>query len=258
MALMLGRQARTFDPRVPHLSSLAMKCGLAPPPAAVDWTINMPQDWGMMLNDRLGCCTCAAAYHAMQLWSKLGRPTELTEPDSKVLQCYEELCGYNPDDPSTDQGAVEQSVLSQWLKRGVPIVEGPNGRSHIKAFIEVDPRHHNDVKRMIADCGLVYVGMNIPQYIADNMSAADWRIIPGGDGTSVGGHAVICPKYDEHTIHFVSWGLVTYNMTWDYWDAYVDECYALAHPWFITATGKTPGGLTYEELDAAMSAIVVP
>src|SRR5579863_1775685 len=98
--LKFGRLPRTFDSRVPHMSALVMRAALPPPPLAVDWTANRPVTWGMMLNDQLGDCTCAAAYHAMQLWSSYGRLQMLTEPDARVEQMYEEFCGYDPTNPA--------------------------------------------------------------------------------------------------------------------------------------------------------------
>ena len=44
-------------------------------------------------------------------------------------------------------------------------------------------------------------------------------------------------------------------MTWDFWDAQVDECYALVHPFWIAAGGKTPLGMTTVQLEAAMVAM---
>ena len=61
----------------------------------------------MMLNDRLGDCTIAGMFHAMQLWSFKARSTELTEADQYVLATYEEFCNYNPNDANSDQGGNE-------------------------------------------------------------------------------------------------------------------------------------------------------
>ena len=41
--------------------------GLPPAPPAVDYTRGIT-DFGMMLNDRLGCCTIAAVGHGVQVW----------------------------------------------------------------------------------------------------------------------------------------------------------------------------------------------
>ena len=80
----LGRLLRTYDPRIPHLS--ALRAGQTPPtpPASIDYTKGMPANLGMMLNDTLGDCTCAAVYHAIQVWSFNALKKIDTEPDSDV------------------------------------------------------------------------------------------------------------------------------------------------------------------------------
>lgn len=248
-----GRLARTYNPAVPHYSALAMGVRQPPPPPSADWTKGVDPNWSVMLNDQLGDCTCAAAYHAMQLWSAHGRTHELTEPDAKVLEMYREFCGYDPANPSTDRGGVEQDVLSRWYARGVPIAEGPNGRSKLRAFVEVDPRNHDDVKRVIADCGCIYIGFDVPSYLVAGSIPMNWGLNPGGDNSSAGGHAVIAPAYNSSVLAIVSWGSGNYRMSWSFWDRFVVECYALVHPWWIDAMGKTPLGLSLDALKAAMA-----
>ena len=70
---MLGRLPRAHDPRIPHLSALLAGKTLPPPPAQVDYTKSMPKTLGMMMNDTLGDCTCAAFYHALKLFANLFR-----------------------------------------------------------------------------------------------------------------------------------------------------------------------------------------
>ena len=44
MAHKLGRLARSYDPRIPHLSALVAGKTIAPPPPACDWTEKMPKN----------------------------------------------------------------------------------------------------------------------------------------------------------------------------------------------------------------------
>jgi len=39
---------------------------LPPLPSYVRWSQNCAAPWGMMLNDKIGDCTCASAGHAIQ------------------------------------------------------------------------------------------------------------------------------------------------------------------------------------------------
>ena len=251
-----GRLPRTFDSRVPHYSSLSLSVApQLPPPPSVDWSKGVDPNWGTHLNDQIGDCTIAAAFNAMQLWSSHARTHELVEPDAKALAAYEEYTGYDPADPATDRGAVEQDVLTRWFRDGVPIKEGPDGRSFLRAFVEVDPRNHDDVKRVIAACGCVYIGFDVPAFLTAGPMPMHWDWLGSGDASIVGGHAVIAPGYDAAQLQIVSWGSGAYRMTWAFWDKFVVEAYALAHPWFIDATGKTPLGLSLDQLKAAMAAL---
>lgn len=65
----LGRLARSHDKRIPMLHTLMAGKALEPVVPSVDYTKGMPSNLGMMKNDTLGDCTCAAFYHAMQVWS---------------------------------------------------------------------------------------------------------------------------------------------------------------------------------------------
>ena len=115
-----------------------------------------------MLNDTLGDCTCAAFYHARQVWTYHSTGSTQTAPDADVKLLYEKACGYKPSQGGEGPGGNEQHVLTYIQKTGAPI--GPDGPpvDKILAFVEVDPRILDDVKRRIYNSGLVYIGFNVP------------------------------------------------------------------------------------------------
>jgi hypothetical protein len=253
----LGRLHRTYDPRIPHLSALVAGQTLPPPPPEVNYTEGMPANLGMMLNDTLGDCTCAAFYHAIQVWTSnasKGKKT-LTEPDKDVEDLYIGACGYNPRVPGEGPGGNEQHVLTYIFKTGAPF--GPNAQTKhkIAAFVEVDPRNTDDVKRTIANSGVAYIGFNVPQYIVptNGNPPAVWDV-ENSNTKIVGGHAVVLAGYNAAGARLISWGQY-YTMTWGFFAKYVDETYAIADPTWIAAGGKTPGGLTLAELEQQMKAI---
>jgi hypothetical protein len=252
--LKFGRLHRTYNPRVPHLSSLMAGRIPKPPPKSVDWTKGMPKNLGMMMNDTLGDCTCAAVYHAIQVWSfNTGKMD--TEPDSDVEKLYILACGYNPRVPGEGPGGNEQHVLTYLLKQGAPT--GPKGaeRHKIAAFVEVDPRNVDDVKWTINDCGLAYIGFNVPQSVQppNEPPPSVWNYEPD-QSNIIGGHAVILAGYDDKGARVVSWGQY-YTMTWEFFAHFVDEVYAIADEDWIAKKKTTPGGLTLEELEAQMQAL---
>jgi hypothetical protein len=254
-AFKFGRLHRSYNPRVPHLSALLAGQPPPAPPPAVDWTTGMPANLGMMLNDTLGDCTCAAVYHAMQVWSFNTQKRMVTWPDSDVKKLYIQACGYNPRVPGEGPGGNEQTVLTYLLNTGAPA--GPTGTVHhkIAAFVEVDPRNTDDVKNTINECGLAYIGFNVPQSLQPPNAPppAVWDYVPS-QSNIIGGHAVILAGYDANGARVISWGQY-YTMTWAFFAQFVDEVYAIADGGWVRQTGKTPGGLTMSQLEAAMQAL---
>jgi hypothetical protein len=253
-SLKFGRLHRTYNPRVPHLSALLAGQPLKPPPASVDWTKGMPKNLGMMLNDKLGDCTCAAVYHAIQVWT-FNTGKMVTEPDSDVEKLYILADGYNPRVPGEGPGGNEQHVLTYLLRQGAPT--GPTGatRHKITAFVEVDPRNLDDVKRTINDCGLAYIGFNVPQSVQPpgELPPSVWKYVPD-QSQIIGGHAVVLAGYDKEGARVISWGGY-YTMTWEFFGHFVDEVYAIADPDWIEDKKTTPGGLTVEELEEQMKGL---
>lgn len=249
-----GRLPRKFNSRVPHYSALRMRLGALPtPPAAVDWTTGLAPNWQTMGNDTISDCTAAGIGHAIQDWTAHAQGKELAVSDAAVIQFYSETTGYDPRDPSTDRGGVEQDVLAYALNTGFPMPDG--SRSKLLAFIEVDPRNHDDVKRVVHETGGIYIGVDVPAYLVAGPMPMRWDVDPSGDNSSAGGHAVWCPKYDANGIGFVSWGSAAYSMSWRFWDAQVEECYALVDQLWSTAKGTTPLGMSIADLEAQMAAM---
>lgn len=252
----LGRLPRSHDPRIPMLHTLMAGKALEPVVPAADYTKGMPQNLGMMKNDTLGDCTCAAFYHALQVWSFNALGKIDTEPDLDVEKLYEQACGYKPQQGGEGPGGNEQHVLTYILKNGAPC--GPNGqqRQKIAAFVEIDVKNIDNIKRTIYDCAVCYIGFEVPQFVMppDAEPLAVWDLDPKGNNTIIGGHAVILAGYDANGARVVSWGKY-YTMTWAFFEKFVDEAYAIADSGWITKTNKTPGGLTLQQLEQAMQAL---
>lgn len=245
-----GRLPRARSPKVAHLSALLAGRRLFSPPATVDWTKGMPVNLGAMGNNSRGDCTCAAYYHAIQVWTANANAID-TEPDADVLQMYQEACGYNPADPATDRGGVEQDVLAYLVNTGAPVLAG---RHKLAAFVEVDPRNPIDVRQAVAECGLIYVGFQVPNYLtAQEAPGAVWDVQIGNDAI-VGGHAVVVAGYNTGGLRVISWGNY-YTMTWAFWSKFVDEAYALIDTDWLRSTGFTPFGMTLAQLEQQMEAI---
>jgi len=231
------------------MSSLLAGKALPPPPVSVDYTVGMPSDLGALLNDRLGDCTCAAWGHAVQVWSFNAQGAMQTLPDQDIERLYQTVGGYVPGNPATDNGAVEQDVLSYLARTGL---DG----NRLAAFVEVDPRNTDDVKRAICWSGVAYIGILVPSFLMSSMTSpgSTWDLDLGGDQRIEGGHAVILAGYDADAVYVISWGN-RYRMTWRFFAQFCEEVYALADETWIRTTGLSPAGLSLVDLESQMQAI---
>lgn len=249
----LGRLPRARNPRVPHLSALlaGRRRLLAPPPPSVDWTKVLPSNLGMFHNDSLGDCTCAGIYHLFQILTANAQGSIDTEPDDNAMLLYEQACGYVPGQSNTDQGGIEQDVLTYVMLTGAPMGAGGADRHRIAAFVEVDPSNQADVMLTIADCGAAYIGFEVPDYAMS--TSGTWDVQPGNAHIE-GGHCVVLAGYDEVGPTCITWGRLQ-KMTWGFFHAFTDEVYAVADPDWVSATGKSPAGLSLTDLETQMQAL---
>lgn len=240
----LGRKALKTDSRTLRLARY-MKA-LGPPPAAVNWAKGISQ-FGMMLNDQLGCCTIAGIGHAIQVWTA-NVSAEVTIPDSIIQNYYSTWDGYVPGDPSTDNGGIELNVLQDWKAQGFS--------GHLLTAY-ADPTVSNlvEVRQAINLFLGLYIGFNVTNQVMENDDdpTIPWDMT--GDTSSAGGHCVYVIGYDAQFVYVISWGQI-YKMTWAYWSANVDEAHALLSPDLISSKGLSASGFNTTQLLADLSAIV--
>ena len=240
----LGRKAVVTDSRTLQLARY-MTTALPAAPVAKDWTKGTTQ-FGMMLNDKLGCCTIAGIAHAVQVWSA-NTATEITIPDAQVLDYYKKWDGYNPSEPNTDSGGIELNVLSSWQKSAF-------FRHKLIAFVDPPVSNLDLIRQAINLFGGVYIGVSLP-LTAQTQDV--WEVVPGSGANSKagswGGHAVYVPKYDADTFTCITWGALK-TMSVDFWNAYVDEAHALLSRDWIDAKGS-PSGFKLEQLQSDLSLI---
>src|SRR5262249_31150131 len=152
--------------------------------------------WPMMANDRLGDCTLAAVGHCIEQWTAVAMGHPIVMTDEEVIAAYSAIAGYDPADPSSDQGAVELDVLKYWRKHGMKTPSQNCDKLAAVAFGDdaTQPRIST------AACGSAYPGLALPvaaqpQDVWDVPASkadlkGDWA--PG----SWGGHAVPAMQYD--------------------------------------------------------------
>ncbi|MES2339253.1 MAG: hypothetical protein V4537_14260 [Pseudomonadota bacterium] len=239
----LGKLPPRLDPRTLRMARY-MTPELPPPPAAVDWTRGMGDDFGMMLNDRIGCCTCSTPGHMVQVFSA-ANGARIDIPDAAILKAYKDVSGYDGTDES-DRGAVVLDVLRYWKNVGI-------GGHKILGFAAVDLKNRIHTMQAIHVFGGIYLGASLPESI-DRQET--WRVDLGdaGDGrASLGGHAFSAHSYDEHGPRGITWAR-RQPTTWPFLDAYSDEAFVVVSEEWADANGA-PSGFDRDQLLADIRAV---
>jgi hypothetical protein len=239
----LGKQTAHHDNRVPMLSSYTASLPTSPAATSYDSKITK---LGMMLNNQLGDCTCAAVGHCIQQWTAEAKGKQVIVPDSDIEKLYEIVGHYDPNNPKSDRGAVEINVLNYWLAN-------PFEGNKLSAFCALEPQNHQEIRDAVYIFGNCYIGLQMP---LSAQTQKVWTVPPGGatgQGApgSWGGHAVPIVAYDERGLTCITWGELM-RMTWQFWNAYCDEAYGLLSPDWVEA-GKTPVGFDWKQLVTDMS-----
>jgi hypothetical protein len=169
-------------------------------PDVISWSSKV-SGYGVMANNRLGDCTAAGAGHFIQTWTA-ANGAEVIPTDQQVIDFYSGSTGYNPVDPSTDQGGVEADVLAYWQRVGL-------AGHKIAGFIAMDPLNWQHMRLANYLFGGVYPGVALP---LNAQNQAVWSLDLSGGGPSAepgswGGH---CPPFFDSTpagVLFCTWGM---------------------------------------------------
>lgn len=248
MALSFRGGRLPAQPARPALRFGAYSAQIPAPPASSDWLTAVPAgDWGMLANDQVGDCTCAGVGHKRigDVYVNQGAVLKVTDQDALAL--YSAVTGYNPADPSTDQGAVCQDVLAYWQKNGFL-------GEKIVAYAKVDLSNQTQVKQAIATFGQVYCGFNFPSSAMDQFNAGQpWDVVKGAQ--IEGGHCVTIGAFDGTGLECVTWGAVQ-RLTWAFFKKYFDEAWIIVSSDQIDPkSGKDFAGFDFYTLGEDFAAI---
>jgi hypothetical protein len=249
MAYRLGKNAPVVDART-MLFGTYLTPGLPPPPPSVDYGSKV-STWPMYYNDQYGDCTCAAAGHLIQNWTA-SAGTEITPPDPTVLSFYEHFVGTPP---PPDEGCNMLSVLKYWRKTGLDAHK-------VTAFASIKLQNHAQAMNAIYLLGGIYIGVALPNSVlpqGQNYLEIPWVVPPGG---AVGdaapnqnnGHCIPAVGYDATNLYVVTWGAVK-SMSWQFYDAYADEAYAIVSQDFVNVAGQDPAGFSLTQMLSDLTAL---
>ncbi len=246
----LGKRPKKTDPRTLQFSDYLKAATLPTPPASADYSTKLT-NLGMMKNDTVGCCTCAAAGHIVQDATSY-EGSQVIIPDADILALYSQVSGYNPVTGANDNGAACLDVLNAWKQSGF---QGPQGPHKIAAYAELS-LSSSEVSMALYLIGAVYIGIQLPIAWQEALS---WDVPPGGatgNGApgSWGGHCVPIIAFSPDGVIVISWGQKIL-LTWTAFGIYVDEAYVPVTQDFVNAQGQDPAGLSLAQMVADANAL---
>jgi len=222
----LGKLNPVNDPDTLQLSDYLNLNVLPAAPAQYSYADNISA-WGIMNNDKINNCTLAAAGHLIMEWTA-SNGKMITPADQDIINAYTAITGYNPATGANDDGSGAKEVLNYWRKTGIA--------GHlIMAYAALEPQNHQHIMQSVYLFGGCYVGLSLPTTAKTQLV---WDVPPTGvqgEGAkgSWGGHVVPVVGYDANGLTIVTWG-ATKAMTWNFWDTYSDESYAIISIDFTT------------------------
>jgi hypothetical protein len=244
----LGKKRAVIDSRTLRFGAY-LKPGMAPPPDSVDYGKAI-QKWPMYLNDQYGDCTVAAVGHMIQDWTA-NAGGEVTPTDNDVLKFYEHFTT-----PGPENGCNMLDVLKFWKSKGFG-----SKKDKITAFAKLELGNITEAKDSVNLFGSCYIGVSLPDSVVP--PGQDWDKIPwvvpsqGPVGSAApnpnNGHCICAVAYDSRNMYIVSWGVVK-SMSWQFYQAYADESYAVLSNDFLKG-GKAPTGFDLAQLKQDLNEI---
>jgi hypothetical protein len=226
---------------------------VAAPPAAV----SRPHPnfkWGMLANDRLGDCVIAMMLHSIEDFHlDAGTPVPAFT-DNDAISLYSAITGYNPDDPSSDQGTNESDAMRYWEKPGLRTSDHVDHQ--IVATVAVDPSNLDECRIAIDEFVDLQIGIALP---LTAQGQTEWKVV--GDGRtgnsapgSWGGHGIPYREYDGETFKCVTWG-AELLLTVPFHQAYAQEAHVVVTKEMLNKTGVGPSGVAWDKLIADINVL---
>jgi hypothetical protein len=213
----LGKAAAKKDGRNLKMALLLKR---VPVPAAYDFDTRHPGiPTPMFANDTLGCCVISGRAHQTLRFEDIEQKSVLMITDEDVVREYKRETG------GPDTGLVVLDSLKLWRKGGW---KAAKHSYHIRAFAEIDPGEHDEMRLAIfSDVG-VGIGLALPTSAQEEIQTGQpWSETsgPGTQAGSWGGHYVFVCGYNPKGPVCVTWGRKQ-QMTWAWFGKYCDEAYA--------------------------------
>ena len=218
-----------------------------------------PDAWGMLGNDYYGDCVWAGACHEHMLLtargSTYGIPAQFT--DRNALAAYTAVTGFNPNDPSTDNGTNVSDAMR--YRRSTGMLDANGGVHKILAYLSLEPGNITQVWQALYLFEAVGIGIQFPRSAMDQFNAHQpWSVVAGSP--IEGGHYVplVSRQGDDHalkgTMRVVTWGALQ-TMTDDFYRTFCDEAWCYVTQDAIERNGVSARGFDLAALQADLAAL---
>jgi len=195
--------------RAPRLSlKNYLRATLPPAPQTCDYSkAAAPVLANIYGNDKLGDCVIAGGYHIVGV--ETGNAGDLfTATSQQIIADYSAIGGYNPADPSTDQGCDETTALDYWTQTG--FADG----TKILGYLAVDPTNQAEVMSAMYLFENLFFGLELPDAYVNPMPEAagfTWGVEGSPDPNN--GHCIIGTGYSPQGVLVDTWGMIG-TFTW--------------------------------------------
>jgi hypothetical protein len=223
-----------------------------PPPSKV-WSTAI-RTWGMMLNDREGCCVISGGGHHHLLRTTLAGKSDMPT-DAQVQEAYVAITGmegaaYDPATGDNDNGCALEDALNYFRKSG-----------QVGAYASVNPTNLDHLRFTINAFEGAFVGVSLPisAQNQDVWDVSDPSLTGDAELGGWGDHCILLTDYSPDGFTCVTWGQ-TKKLTLAWWLAYANpavggEAYAIITPELLDGTGNVPSGIDMVALQADLAAL---
>lgn len=251
MVFKTGKRAFRKDRRDLKWRDYIDRTALPPLPKPPFGHADLVKNWLMLANDQLGDCVIAGQCHDAML-DNAEAGNAITFTDQNAIDAYSAACGYNPNDPNSDQGCDIRSVLKFCQQTGL---KDASGNVHkIDAFVSLDQTNMLEIYESIYLFGKAKLGVQLPQSAIDQTNNGQpWTVVSGSP--VLGGHDVeVVEVLENGDILVITWGQ-TQVMTQAFFSKYCDEAWSPLSKEMLTNKGISLEGFNWEQLTADLAAI---
>ncbi len=246
----LGKRPATKDDR--DLKFAKYAAALPTAPSRFGYGTLYP-DWGMLGNDNYGDCVFAGAGHETMVWTHIGQHGETKFTAKAVLSDYTAVTGFDPNDPSTDNGTNMRDALNYRRRTGV--ADSTGKRHLIGAYVALDIGNWHELITASYIFAAVAMGFQFPESAWDQFDQGKtWDVVAGS--RIDGGHyvPVVGSMMSATRATCVTWGR-RQEFSRRFYESYCDEAYALLSPEQVRSTGKDMHGFDLATLQADLAAL---